>query len=109
MKIKLKQTIVYEREVDIDAEISRINEAFKGKKEVIKRQLEIVEALISEDYSRINELYDALPYDKDEECSEKEYVGVWLYWIYEPRYSDITKHELEITNTSERFIETTKY
>jgi hypothetical protein len=62
-------------EIDVQAERRRLIMGFEG--EQLDRQLAILDALEAGDFGEVAELYDALPLDAEEECSEREYVGLW--------------------------------
>lgn len=64
---------------DFDKEINRINDLFEG--EIKERQLEILRLFKEGDFSGALARFDDLPYDEDEECWEKEYVGSWFWDI----------------------------
>lgn len=74
MKIKKVTTEIYE--YDLDKELERLHECFKGRQ--LKRQLAIIGALFNEkDFKKAGDLIDTLPYCKRGGCLEREYLGMW--------------------------------
>ena len=75
MKITRVKTEVFE--FDPEAELKRLHRCFKGKQ--LKRQLAIFDAMFKEkDFKKVEKLYNNLPRCKKQECSEMEYVGLWM-------------------------------
>jgi hypothetical protein len=74
MKIKLK--IEREYIFDLEPELKRLKECFKGAQ--LKRQMDILNAFIEGDLKKMGDLYYALPRCAKKECSEMEYVGPWM-------------------------------
>jgi hypothetical protein len=74
MKIKLK--IEREYIFDLKPELKRLKKCFKGKQ--LERQMDILNAFVEGDLKKMEDLYYALPYCKKRECSEMEYVGLWM-------------------------------
>lgn len=61
---------------DLEPEIERLKMCFKG--EQLKRQMDILNCFIEGDLEKMEELYNSLPECKKRECSEREYVGLWM-------------------------------
>ena len=75
MKIKRVKTEIFE--FDLDEEIKRLHKCFNGRQ--LKRQLAIVNAMFKDkDFEKAAKLYYNLPRCKERECSETEYVGIWM-------------------------------
>ncbi len=75
MKITRVRTEVFE--FDPEEELKRLHSCFKGKQ--LKRQLAIFDAMFKEkDFVKVGILYNKLPRCKEHECSEMEYVGMWM-------------------------------
>lgn len=62
-------------EVDIEAEKARIDKCFVGL--VKQRQLHLLDLFVAGKLSEWCEAFNKLPYDDSNECSEKEYVGLY--------------------------------
>jgi len=90
--MKIKITTVQEYEYNIEEEISRLNEVFKGS--VLKRQLAILDAFIAQDLDKVEHLYHTLPYNEKEGCPEQEFVGLWFSILQGSwPHSKFLKHE----------------
>lgn len=66
--------------IDIEKERDRIRRCFLKPQsmEIFGRQIAILDAFENQKIEKMYELYDALPYNDIQECSEKEYVGMWM-------------------------------
>ena len=60
----------------MDKERKRIRQAFKKKPAVLARQMAIFDAFAAGNWDACKRLANALPYNDDDECSEKEYIGM---------------------------------
>jgi hypothetical protein len=78
--MKITKTITTEFEFDYDAEVKRLTDNFQGDQ--LQRQLSILNHFKNGDYDQMMDEYNLLPYDTDEECTEKEYVGWWFSVLY---------------------------
>lgn len=78
--MKITKTTTTEFEFTFEVEEKRLRKNFKGDQ--LQRQLSILNHFKNGDYSAMSEAYDALPYDEDEECSEKEYIGLWCSILF---------------------------
>lgn len=67
-------------DINISKERKRIAKCFRGSKwrGTLLRQKAILDALENMDWNKVEDLYDALPECPHRECTEKEYVGLWL-------------------------------
>lgn len=75
MKIikRIKETY----EFDLEEERKRLKSCFKGNQ--LKRQEAILDAMfVEKNFEKASDLIDALPYCKEQECPEAEYVGAWV-------------------------------
>ena len=63
-------------EIDFDAEEKRINELFEGDTKA--RLLNVVDLFKQEKFNDGIDAYDSLPYAKEEECPEQEFMGIWF-------------------------------
>jgi len=79
MQIKVITTF----EIDIAAERARLLKCSKDEPEVLARQIAILEAFERREFNKVLELYNALPYNKMDECPEKEYVGLYFNDFFE--------------------------
>lgn len=90
--MRIKITTVQEYEYDIDEEKRRLRSCFKG--DVLKRQLDLLDAFLNQDFDKVEELYHNLPYDKKKECPEQEFTGLWISIFYGNwPHSKFLKHE----------------
>jgi len=78
--MKITKTITTEFEFDSDAEVKRLEDNFQG--ETLNRQLSILNHFKNGNYNQMTDEYQALPYDDNEGCSEKEYVGHWFHVLF---------------------------
>jgi hypothetical protein len=62
---------------DVDREKKRLNSCFEGEQK--NRQLEILQLFLDKKYSECYTKMVELPYDKQKECSEVEYVNTFVY------------------------------
>jgi hypothetical protein len=98
--MKIKITTVQEYDYDIEKEISRLREVFKGS--VLKRQLTLLNAFLAQDLDKVEHLYHMLPYNKKEECPEQEFVGLWISILWgEWPHSKFLKHEKKLVEIVE--------
>lgn len=74
MKIKVTTEELYE--FDEKRELQRLKACFKG--EILERQLKIFNHFLKGENDELQEEFYNLPYDEEEECSEMEYVGLWM-------------------------------
>ena len=75
--MKITRTTVEEFDFDLEAERARLREYFKGQQ--LRRQLAILNAMFADrDLELARRLYDKLPWCPRDECSEKEFVGLWI-------------------------------
>jgi hypothetical protein len=72
MKIQIVKTISFNEE----RERKRLEECFMGA--TLKRQIAILDAFVARDFRKAYDLYQKLPYNKKEGCSEKEFVGCYF-------------------------------
>lgn len=74
--VKIKGIVFVD--VDVKSETERLSKIGLTKAQ-LKRQRKILQALtLKGDFSKCHELYEALPHDSANECSEKDYVGAWF-------------------------------
>ena len=93
--MKITITTVQEYDYDLEEEISRLQELFKGS--VLKRQLNLLNAFMAQDLDKVENLYHNLPYNKKEECPEQEFVGLWISILWgEWPHSKFLKHEKKL-------------
>lgn len=71
MKIEVKTTFNF----DLAAERARLLECFGDEPEILARQNAILDAFEFRQFSKVVELYNALPQSKKDGCSEKEYTS----------------------------------
>ena len=88
MTNNMKQTIrivkTYDIDIDLAKERKRIRKLFKG--EMRDKLLEIIDEFDKGNYQKMNDLYDALPYDDVEcFCPGQEFMGNWWIEICECR------------------------
>lgn len=69
--MKIKVSSVYD--FDTHKERKRLRETFSGN--VLKRQLNLLDAFAEGNLELVITLYNDLPYDAVYECAEQEYVG----------------------------------
>lgn len=74
--MKIKITTIENYEYDEKKELARLNDCFKG--DILERQLKIFNHFLKGEQEELEEAYYNLPYDDEEECSEMEYVGMWM-------------------------------
>ena len=74
MKIEVITTEIYD--FDVEKEKKRLKKCFKGGQ--LKRQMEILDAFLAEDFKLLDNLYHSLPRCEEQECAEQEYVGLWI-------------------------------
>ena len=75
MKITRIFTDIFE--FDIDQEIKRLKECFKGHQ--LQRQMNILHAMfVEKNIEKVMRLYYSLPECKKHGCTEMEYVGMWM-------------------------------
>lgn len=72
MKFKITKI----EEFDVDKELKRINLCFKGKLKT--KLIKIVNLFCEEKFQECLDLINSLGYDKQNEHSEKEYLGLFI-------------------------------
>lgn len=77
MKLQIMKTY----EFDDAKERNRILKCFKG--ELRTKLLNILDLFLAGEYDRMFEAYDALGDDKESECPESEFVGMYLMGLYD--------------------------
>ena len=77
----MKLQIIKTYEFDEAKERKRILKCFKG--ELRTKLLNILDLFLAGEYNRMFEAYDALGYDKESECPEAEFVGMYLMDFYD--------------------------
>jgi hypothetical protein len=78
--MKITKTTTSEFDFDFDAEVKRLEKNFKGDQ--LQRQLSILNHFKNGDFVSMSDEYDNLPYDDEDECSEKEYTGLWCAILF---------------------------
>lgn len=81
----MKVVFTGEYDVDIEAEKARISKCFVGL--IKQRQLELLDLFVAGKFNEWCEAFNKLPYDSREECSEKEYVGLYSEIIRDFQYA----------------------
>ena len=76
---RLKYSVYREFELDFTKELKRLRRGFKGAQ--LARQLKLIKLFQAGEFAKLEKAYNQLPYSKSSGCSEKEYVGTWL-WLY---------------------------
>ena len=74
--MKIKITTIENYEYDEKKELDRLHACFEG--EILDRQLKIFNHFLNGENDELKDAYYDLPYDEEEECSEMEYVGMWM-------------------------------
>ena len=77
----MKLQIIKTYEFDDAKERNRILKRFEG--ELRTKLLNILDLFLAGEYNRMFEAYDALGYDKESECPEAEFVGMYLMDLYD--------------------------
>ena len=77
----MKLQIIKTYEFDDAKERNRILKRFEG--EIQAKLLNILDLFLAGEYNRMFEAYDALGYDKESECPEAEFVGMYLMDFYD--------------------------
>jgi hypothetical protein len=81
-------------DVDIEKEKKRIKQCFKG--DIRQRQMNLLDLFVA---GKLNEwcvAFNKLPYDDDNECSEKEYVGLYSEILRDFQYAKFELVEIKI-------------
>ncbi len=79
MKKKFRFTGYFE--IDFAAERRRITTVFADDLDVQSRQLNLLALFEDGKFKEYESAYDALPYNNDNECDEREYVGLIFHDI----------------------------
>ena len=82
-----KLTVNHTFTLDMDDELERIDNCFKGR--VRSRQLALIQAVIDEGgvSETVIQMYHELPYNQESDCSEREFIGEWYAKIYSLNYA----------------------
>ncbi|MCK9434789.1 MAG: hypothetical protein M0R32_08250 [Candidatus Cloacimonetes bacterium] len=75
--MKIKVSTIYE--IDIEKERKRLNKCFKGKQ--LKRHLALLNLFEEGKFKDWLDVYEKLPYDNKEGCTEREFVGEEIYYF----------------------------
>jgi hypothetical protein len=81
--------------IDFKKERERLLKCFKGK--VLERQMKLVDLFEAGEFEKWGDLYNSLPYNKENECSEREYVGMIFHDIISILFRqkfDVTHYEI---------------
>lgn len=79
---------------DEASEKKRILSCFKGK--VKERQLELLDLFVAGKFNEWIALYNKLPYSETDECSEKEYVGLYSEILRDLVYAKFEYSDLHV-------------
>lgn len=79
---------------DEERERKRLQKAFKGRQ--LKRQLEILDLFLNCEYEKMLDKFDKLPRCKEQECSEKEYIGWWFQVLFQGQYAGVYPKDIEM-------------
>ena len=90
--MKLVFTGTYE--IDIEAEKKRIKKCFKGDTRV--RQMALLDLFAEGKLQEWCQTYNALPYNEESECSEKEFVGLYSDILRDFQYARYTLESVRV-------------
>ena len=79
IKKSIKYSVYREFELDFSNELKRLRQCFKGKQ--LERQLNLIRLFQAGKFNELESAFESLPQCRRDGCSEKEYVGTWL-WCY---------------------------